>query len=116
MFNQAILAYIENSPSTSQLGQAWINFQFFEHLCKGEWEDFLAKFSYHGKVNFRLVKILNSFKLKIMNSFDQSRKQIEQWIQESVKRKVVDFVMLAVSVNWAPSAPRTEPHDYVQGI
>ena len=50
MYTQGLLSYTEHSTAISQLGLAWTNLLYLEVLCKGEWEDHLAKYSHHGKV------------------------------------------------------------------
>ena len=52
MYTQHILSYVEQQKSVSvaQLGVTYCNLMALEQCGKTDWEDFLAKFSYHGRV------------------------------------------------------------------
>lgn len=66
--------------------------------------------------NIDLFTFLLYFQLKFLHSFEQSRKQVEGWIHEAMKKKVQEFASLAIALNWIPVAPVSEARDYINDL
>eukprot|EP01119_Soliformovum_irregulare_P000298 TRINITY_DN10212_c0_g1_i2.p1 TRINITY_DN10212_c0_g1~~TRINITY_DN10212_c0_g1_i2.p1 ORF type:complete len:829 (+),score=293.22 TRINITY_DN10212_c0_g1_i2:114-2600(+) len=102
-FNASWLSSIEHTHNLAQMIQSWIDFSvLFE--AKSDWEKYLSKLSYSGK-------------MKIITGLDECKKKTEILIQQCVQTKIHGIFESAKStINWASSGTKLEVRDYATAL